>query len=307
MASGLLMLISSFLPFYKIGGDESGIGDLSWSGWSTAVNIFPIATVAILLVVALAGQVALARFANVKSLDGLFGFSWRDLRLLVGGIVLLVMFCYLIRSFGVFSPGFGKGIGLWIAFLSSIGFMVGAVMERNEAGGGAVVEGRAAKHPAPTPSDLAIMASGVIILIGSFLALYTEGDESLKAWDSPLFPLYVLPALFGVLMAAQVAVTTFTSMGLPERILGLDWKKIHLALGIWAAFMMLAFLIGHIAFTADDVSNDDPSKGIGYWLMLISALGLAGGAIMRLQESGTPATPAPPPAAAPPPPPPPPR
>ena len=63
---------------------------------------------------------------------------------------------------------------------------------------------------------------------------------------------------------------------LPERILGLTWNQIHLVLGFQATIMMLAFLIQ---------STSPLTKGIGLYLMLIAAIGLLVGAVLRMQES----------------------
>lgn len=301
MASGALMLIFSFLAFYKIGGDDSGIGDLSWSGWSTAVNLFPITTVAALLVALLAIQVAVARFAQVNMPERVFGYSWADLRVLVGVIATVTMLGYALRSFGDITEGISKGIGLWICLLSAIGFLVGAIMERS-ATGASPLEGEHPRRSGPAPSDWVLIGAGVVLLVGSFLPTYSEGDESLKAWDSPFFPLYLIPVLFGVIVAVHVAVTAFSGAKVPGRVLGIDWDRIYLALGVWATFMMIGFLISHTNFVVEDFDIDDPGKGAGFWLMLLGSIAMIVGAVVRQQEGDRPAAAA----AAPPPPPPPP-
>jgi len=304
IASGALMLIFSFLAFYKLGGDDSGIGDLSWSGWSSAVNLFPISTVTALLVALLAVQVAVARFAQVDMPERMFGYSWADLRVLVGAIATLVMLGYALRSFSDLVDGLSKGIGLWICLLSAIGFLVGAVMERN-AEGGSALEGESPRGSGPMPSDWALIGAGVLLLVGSFLPAYSEDGESLKAWDSPFFPLYLIPVLFGVIVAVHVAVTTFSGAKVPGRVLGIDWERIYLALGVWATFMMIGFMISHVNFTVDQFDTDDPGKGIGFWLMLLGSIAMIVGAVVRGQEGSRPAAPAASGGAPPPPPPPP--
>lgn len=305
MAAGVLMLIFSFLAFYKIGDEDTGIGDLSWSGWSTAVNLFPITTVAALLVALLAAQVAIARFANVDMPERIFGYSWADLRVLVGAIATIVMLSYALRSFSDATDGIGKGIGLWICLLSAAGFLVGSIMERNAAGADALAD-QTPQKAGPTPGDWVLIAAGVVLVVGSFLPAYSEDGDSLKSWDSPFFPLYLIPVLFGVIVAIHVAVTTFSGARVPGRVLGVDWGRIHLALGAWATFMMLGFLISHANFTVDDVEIEDPGKGAGFWLMLVGSIALVVGAVLRDREGSRPAAQQPPPAAAPPPPPPPP-
>jgi hypothetical protein len=133
-----------------------------------------------------------------------------------------------------------------------------------------------------TPANIVILAAGVVILIGSFLAFYKidfgGASQSFSAWssDAALFGIATLPALFGVVMALQVALTAFANVNLPDRVLGLTWNQIHVALGFQATIMMLAFLIR-------DKSILD--FGIGFFLMLIAAVALLVGAVMREREA----------------------
>ena len=139
-------------------------------------------------------------------------------------------------------------------------------------------------------ANIVILAGGVVILIASFLAFNKfsspsitlggvhigGGSKSFSAWSSHYFLIATIPALLGVVMAAQVAVAAFaTGVKLPEHVLGLSWNQIHLVLGFQATIMMLAFLI-------QDTGGLD--KGIGLFLMLLAAIALLVGAILRLQE-----------------------
>jgi hypothetical protein len=144
-----------------------------------------------------------------------------------------------------------------------------------------------------SPANIVILAAGVVILIGSFLDFYKAKSVSIggftvhvsgggSAWSSGAFLIATLPAILGIVMAVHVALTTFADVGLPDRVLGLTWNQIHVALGFQAAIMMLAFLIrdkGPLDF------------GIGFWLMLIAAIGLLVGAILRMREPAGEASP----------------
>src|SRR5215210_1563406 len=122
------------------------------------------------------------------------------------------------------------------------------------------------------------------MLIGSFLAFYKISflgvSQSWNAWGGEnallLFPLTTFIVLFGIAMAAHVAVTTFASVDLPDRVLGFTWNQIHLILGFQATIMMLAYLIR-------DKGGLD--LGVGFWLMLLSAIALLVGAILRAREA----------------------
>ena len=66
---------------------------------------------------------------------------------------------------------------------------------------------------------------------------------------------------------------------LPDAVLGFTWTQVHLVLGFQATIMMLAFLI----------QNTGLDKGIGLFLMLLAAIGLLVGAVLRMQEQAKPA------------------
>jgi hypothetical protein len=147
-----------------------------------------------------------------------------------------------------------------------------------------------------SPGNIVILAGGLVMLVGSFLDFYEASDPdtvlvlgrslSWSAWASEdgllLFPLTTFIVLFGVAMAAHVAVTTFASVDLPDRVLGFTWDQIHLVLGFQATIMMLAYLIR---------SKGGLDWGIGFWLMLLSAIALLVGAILRARDAESATTP----------------
>ena len=137
-----------------------------------------------------------------------------------------------------------------------------------------------------SPANIVILAAGAVMLVGSFLAFYSYSgfgvSRSFSAWSGAngfgIFGIATVIVLCGVVMAAQVAVVTFASgVSLPDKLLGLSWDQVHLALGFQATLMMLAFLIR---------SRGGASLGIGFWLMLLSAIALLVGAIMRVTGAG---------------------
>jgi len=136
-----------------------------------------------------------------------------------------------------------------------------------------------------TPANIVILVAGFVVLIASFLPFYKVslpdllgGDRNFNAWNSDIFLLGVatIVVLCGVVMATAVALTAFANTNLPDRVLGFTWDQVHLALGFQATIMMVLFLVR-------DKSGLD--FGIGFFLMLIAAVGLLVGAIMRQRES----------------------
>jgi hypothetical protein len=127
-----------------------------------------------------------------------------------------------------------------------------------------------------TTSDIIILAAGAVMLICLFLPWLDLGFEDKNAFGQLVFPLGTFACLFGILMALQVLLTKVASMSFPERILDFTWDQIHVVLSIFAALLMVSWLIV-------DVGGAD--KKIGLWLALLAAIALVVGAVLRLQES----------------------
>jgi hypothetical protein len=139
-------------------------------------------------------------------------------------------------------------------------------------------------------ANLVILIAGVVMLISSFLAfnkystpsatigsIHIGGSVTYSAWSSHFFLIATIPALIGIVMAAHVAVVAFASgVKLPDKVLGLTWDQIHLVLAFQATIMMVAFLIQ---------STSPLDKGIGLFGMLIAAIGLLVGAVLRTREA----------------------
>ena len=128
------------------------------------------------------------------------------------------------------------------------------------------------------PAELVIAISGTVMLVASFLDVY----EDRNAWGEFLFPIVTLPAIAGIVMAAQVLLGAFTTIAPPARVLGLDWVRLHVVLGSYAAALMVGLLIGDSGFK--NVSLD---RSAGFWLMLLSSIGLLAGALMMRAASAT--------------------
>ncbi|MEX2108549.1 MAG: hypothetical protein WD827_06655 [Solirubrobacterales bacterium] len=282
MISGAVVLIGSFFPFLSIAGGELGEGapGLDWNAWSNALNLFPLTALLVLYAVAVSGQLVLARYANFKLPDRIVGFTWADLRLLFGVLATLTMLGYLLREFP--EGGVDKGFGLYAVTLGAIGLLVGAVMEHRD--NRLPSASHQEKTGPPSQGDIAILVAGGVMLLGSFLTVLSGDGEGINAWHEGLIPLYLVPVALGLAMAAHIALTTFGSIRIPDRILGIEWNEVHRGFGIHAALMMLAFWVGNFFFTVADESVPNPDKGVGFWLMLIAALGLAAGAILRTRE-----------------------
>ncbi|MGH8978487.1 MAG: hypothetical protein ACRDV7_10465, partial [Acidimicrobiia bacterium] len=132
-----------------------------------------------------------------------------------------------------------------------------------------------------TPSGIVILVAAAVMALGSFLPFWEldipGGIGDTTAWTSRLFffPVTFLPVLCGVVMALHVGLTSFAGAPLTRRPLGFTWNQVHIFLGLQAAAMMIAFLVQERGIY---------TLGLGFYLMLIAALGLAIGALMRDRE-----------------------
>jgi hypothetical protein len=129
-----------------------------------------------------------------------------------------------------------------------------------------------ANRQQPTPGEIVIMAAGAVMFVFSFFNFASDTST----WGSGIFPIATLLPLYGLIMAAQIALTRFGSVSLPDGIAGFTWEQVHLALGIMAGLMALGFLITSI--------ND---KQIGLWIEVLGGLALAVGAVMLQRERAT--------------------
>ena len=124
----------------------------------------------------------------------------------------------------------------------------------------------------PTTSELIILIAGAVMLVASFL----DFAGNFSAWGRYLFPIATLLPLYGVIMAAQIAVTKFASVDLPERFVGFTWEQVHLVLGLMAGLMAVAWLV-----------TDTGDKQIGEWLEILGGIALTVGALMMQRERQT--------------------
>jgi hypothetical protein len=124
----------------------------------------------------------------------------------------------------------------------------------------------------PTTSELIIMIAGAVMLVASFL--HFAGD--LSTWGRFWFPIATLLPLYGVVMAAQIALTKFGGVNLPDRVVGFTWEQVHLVLGLMAGLMAMAWLV-----------TDTTDKQIGQWLEVLGGIALAVGAVMMQRERQT--------------------
>ena len=124
----------------------------------------------------------------------------------------------------------------------------------------------------PTPAELTIMIAGGVMFVASFLD-FIGGSST---WDTYVFPVATLLPLYGVVMAAHIAVTKYAKVRLPPRVLGFTWEQLHLVLGFLAGLMAVGWFV-----------TDVGKRGVGLWLEVIGGIALAFGAANLQRERNT--------------------
>lgn len=124
--SGFLYLIFMFFPWY--GFDLDGFHP-SRNGWH-----YFLAWIALILVIAMVAQIAVARFTDTK-LPDLGSLTWAQVHVIAAGLAtLLVLLRVLIRDKvgGIFDHGLSRKYGLFLAFLAILGVLAGALLKLRE-------------------------------------------------------------------------------------------------------------------------------------------------------------------------------
>ena len=117
LASAGVMFLFSFFNWF--GEDELGV-----SGWDG--DWFPLWTYVPIIGIIAGGQIALTRLAGAKLPDRILGFDWLQIHVILGLFAVLLMIGLLL----VFEE---QQFGFVMCLLGSIGLLVGALMQRNEA------------------------------------------------------------------------------------------------------------------------------------------------------------------------------
>jgi len=128
LVAGVVILIASFLAFYKLEIPKQTLGNItiggstSYNAWSTGQ--FLIATLPALLGAVMAAHVVLAAFSNVDLPETVLGLTWDQIHLALGFQAALMMIAFLIRS----NPYSSFGIGFWLMLFAGVALLVGAIM-----------------------------------------------------------------------------------------------------------------------------------------------------------------------------------
>jgi hypothetical protein len=126
------------------------------------------------------------------------------------------------------------------------------------------------------PSEIVIIASGVVALVFSFFNWQDFPGGSWNAWDpDATLPLATYIPIIGVIMAGHIALSRLVGVSFPERVVSFTWGQIHLVLAVFAGLLAIGWLI-----IAEELA-------IGFWLTFVATIGLIVGAVMLFVEEQT--------------------
>jgi hypothetical protein len=129
-----LFFIDGFLPWFDY--DIEGFGGPSRSGWSGDMAFLSI--LAILAAVAMAAQIAVARFTSVKMPALPQGVTWGRVHLGLGGYIAFAVVIRLVIGESAGSFDADMAFGLWIAVIIAAALVAGGfLMFQQEQKGGA--------------------------------------------------------------------------------------------------------------------------------------------------------------------------
>jgi hypothetical protein len=129
LAAGAIMLIGSFMPFYR--SEANGVSVGNANAWDH--GLFLIATLAALLGVVMALQIGLEAFGNITMPNRVLGLTWDQFHTVLSFQALLLMLAFLFRR-RLDEVIVGTrvqvvlGTGYWLMFVGACGLVLGAFM-----------------------------------------------------------------------------------------------------------------------------------------------------------------------------------
>jgi hypothetical protein len=123
IGAGVVLLVGSFLPFYSL--DVAGFRSEDLSAWSNDLNLFPLTTLVVLLGVATAARLAVARFGSAPDAAWM---RWGEYDLVLGVLAAITVLAYMFRDLGPYD----SGIGAWLVLVGALALAVSAVMRNRE-------------------------------------------------------------------------------------------------------------------------------------------------------------------------------
>ena len=126
--------------------------------------------------------------------------------------------------------------------------------------------------------DVAILGGGGLIFLASFLPFYTYAGGNVRTWSTGLFPLALLPYLFGIATAVLAAIQLTKVVMAPTAPGGFTWWQLQVVAAANAVLLFMAYLF---------VSRPGVKLGAGFWLGIVGSILLMVGTVVQYQTLST--------------------
>ena len=127
LGAGAVMILGSFLPFWKLNAAALIGGDLSFNAWDRSF-FFPVTVIPVLCAAVMILGVLLRAVLHLASLPRLLGFTWDQLHFACATQAAVMMLAFAIEG----HPGFQLGTGFYLMLLAGVALVAGAVMRSRE-------------------------------------------------------------------------------------------------------------------------------------------------------------------------------
>lgn len=309
---GLLLLIGSFLPFYKApiaeSTDEFDLGavfgallDTSWKVWSDAWSMFPILPVAIILLLSIVAVVVLPTFTGIRTPQKMFGQQFDQFARCASLLALATIANYILRNFANSTTGWEleAGTGAWVTAVGAALVVIGIFSETTGS-----VTTQVSPLPPPTPQH-STKQSGLVIdarvrnfmllsgLVGLFVATFLKvvgasfssesEDGTINGWSDGGRPVY----LWGALIVVVFTIITVAYRFNPDAkvaLTGQTLRTTQINLSVYALLHALTLTLGNFLFGGFGGMVD---PAIGVYVSLIAAVVLVIATISRPATTGS--------------------
>jgi hypothetical protein len=255
------------LPFYELDNALS----LEWNAWSNAWSLYPV-----VLLGALYGCVPVVAFARSRLRRRPWTPTEGGACTLLGVACLLTVLAYWLRDVRMSTVVLDTGPGAWMMFLGATASAAGSWLHYDAAVRDAPTDRRPVRSYVG-PEVLVVWIGAAIVLLASFLTVFelpTVGGETVaaSAWSrnfSP--PLFLLPVLWALLLAALVSVPLLPRRLRPRTILRVERVDVEFGLAAVATITVVGLSVGVLGFRSFG-GQSAIQREYGWWCMVAGTL-----------------------------------
>ena len=280
VAGTVALVVGTLLPFYELDNQLS----LEWNAWSNAWSLYPVA-----LLGALYGCGPAIALVQARVRRRPWTRTESGVCVLLGVACLITVLAYWLRDVRLSTVVLATGPGALAMFLGATASVAGSWLHYDAAARDVPAD-RSPVRSYVGPAVLVVWLGAAIVLIASFLTVFelpTVGGETVaaSAWSrnfSP--PLFLLPVLWALLLAALVSIPLLPRRLRPRTILAIERIDVEFGLAAIATVTVVGLSVGVPGFQA--FGREIPiHREYGWWLMVAGTLLAVAGAFACAQRA----------------------